>query len=345
VSAAGIATAADVEAALERDGRAAREALLAYIPADGPRTELYDLVADYPSRPGKGLRPALCLATCRAFGGRVEDALPSAAAIEMLHNAFLVHDDICDDAELRRGDATLHVQHGIPLAMNAGNALAWMALRPLLDNVDRLGSRLALDVLAEFDHLTRRTIEGQALELGWRDRDWRSADVDTYLEVVLGKTCWYSAIHPCRVGALVGSRGRADLDAIARFGFFLGAVLQVRNDIENLLPGSVAHGSDLLEGKPTLMLVHVLEQATPAQHAELVRLVGPSGDEGGALEQERILRVVDLMEHHGSIDYACAFADGLAGAALVEFDAALGHLPPSPDKHVIRSLALYLRDP
>jgi geranylgeranyl diphosphate synthase type II len=338
-----------VEHILASDGQRARETLLSYVPDGGPRAELYDLVADYPMRPGKGIRPALCLATCRVHGGQTEDALGAAAAIELLHNAFLVHDDICDGAFLRRGGATLHVRHGVPLALNAGDALAWLAMGPLLDNVATLGRRLALDVLAEFHHLTQRTIEGQAVELGWRDRDFADLDFDTYLRLVLDKTCWYSAIHPCRVGALIGSRGRADLDAISRFGFFLGAVLQVRDDVENVTDHAGTYGkdfgSDIVEGKPTLVLIHLLRTAPPDALDEVVGLLGPDQDGGGVERTERIERVVTLMERFGSIDYACAFADGLAGAALAEFDAALGWLPDSPDKVFLRSLVLHLRDP
>jgi geranylgeranyl diphosphate synthase type II len=350
VSAVGDTVApAVVEEVLRREARRTRDALLGHIPDDGPRAELYDLVADYPQRGGKGIRPALCLATCRAHGGRTEEALPAAVAIEMLHNAFLVHDDICDDADQRRGRPTLHVEHGVPLALNAGDALAWMALRPLLDNVELLGSRRALAVLAEFDHLTRRTIEGQAVELGWRERGARDADIDTYLRLVLAKTCWYSAIHPCRVGALIGSRGRADLDAIARFGYFLGAVLQIRDDVENVTDRDEVRGKDfggdILEGKPTLLLVHLLGAASPAEREDVLALVGPAGARSGADDAERIDRVVALLERHGSIDYACDFADGLAGAALAEFDASMGALPPSEDKDFVRSVVLYLREP
>jgi geranylgeranyl diphosphate synthase type II len=338
-----------VAAVLREEGERTRRALVDYVPQTGPQAELYELVADYPLRGGKGLRPALCLATCRAYGGDTADALPSAVAIEMLHNAFLVHDDICDAAERRRGQASLHVRHGVPLALNAGNALAWMALEPLLDNVELLGERLAFDVLSEFQHLTRRTIEGQAVELGWRTRDCGEADADAYLDLVLAKTCWYSAIHPCRVGALIGSRGDADLDAIANFGFFVGAVLQIRNDVENVSDRSGGQGADfgndIVEGKPTLLLVHLLGALDPPSRAAAQQLVGPAGEHSGVARGERIARVVGLMEEHGSIDYACAFADGLAGTALAEFDAAMGHLPPSADKDFVRSLVLYLRDP
>jgi geranylgeranyl diphosphate synthase, type II len=338
-----------VEATLAADGRRTREALLEYLGDDGLPPELYEILADYPLRPGKGIRPALCLATCRAHGGRDEDALDAAVAIELLHNAFLIHDDICDGARTRRGREALHVRHGIPRAVSAGDALAWAALGPLLDRAATVGSPLALDVLTEFDHLTRRTIEGHALELGWRERGLDGFGVDDYLGLVLGKTCWYSTIHPCRIGALLGSGGRADLDAIARFGFFLGGVLQIRDDVENLTDRREAHGKDfgcdIIEGKPTLILIHLLRTAPHSARKDALALVGREGDSSGLARAERIERVVALMEETGSIDYACAFADGLAGAALAEFRAALEWLPESRDKAFLRLLVLHLRDP
>ncbi len=348
---AAAATAAPdlVEATLAADGRRTREALLDHLYEHRLPGELYELVADYPLRPGKGIRPALCLATCRAHGGRTEDALGAAVAIELLHNAFLIHDDICDDARLRRGSEALHLRHGIPRALSAGDALAWAALGPLLEHGAALRPRLAFDLLAEFDHLARRTIEGHALELEWRERGLIGLDVDDYLKLVLGKTCWYSAIHPCRIGAMLGSGGRADLDPIARFGFFVGAVLQIRDDVENLTDTSEAHGkdfgSDVIEGKPTLILIHLLQTAPEAARDEALRLVGPAGERSGRGRDQRIERVVALMEECGSIDHACAFADGIAGAALAEFVPAMGALPESRDKLFVRSLVLHLRDP
>ena len=126
-------------------------------------------------------------------------------------------------------------------------------------------------------------------------------------------------------------------------------MLQVRDDIENVSDRSelrgMDFGGDVVEGKPTLLLVHLLGVASAAERAEVAALVGPAGVQSGLQPAARIDRVVGLMEHHGSIDYACAFADGLAGGALAEFDAAMGGLPDSPDKDFVRSLVLYLRDP
>lgn len=346
-----VATAAGPErvaAALAADQRRTQEALLSHLRDYVTGEELQNLTLEYPLRPGKGIRPALCLSSCRAHGGRSEDALAAAVAIELLHNAFLVHDDICDDAGLRRGRATLHARHGVPMALTAGDALAGAALGPLLAQAEALDPRLAFDLLAEFDHLVRRTIEGQARELSWRERGPIGLDPDSYLRLVVDKTCWYSSIHPCRVGALLGSGGGADLDALTRFGLFLGAVLQIRDDVENLTDTGEEHGkdfgSDIIEGKPTLILIHLLRTAPEAARQEALRLVGPAGDSSGP-RQDRIERVVSLMEDAGSIAYACAFADGLAGAALAEFASAMGALPDSPDKAFLQSLVLYLRDP
>lgn len=347
---AGVAAASGfVENALAADRRRTLEALLDHLAGGGLPAEISDLVIDYPLRPGKGIRPAICLSSCRGYGGRTEDALGAAVAIELLHNAFLVHDDICDGARKRRGADALHVRHGVPLALSAGDALASAALGPMLESMRTLPPGLALDLLTEFDHLTRRTIEGQASELGWRDRGLGDLDLDGYLQLVLDKTCWYSAIHPCRIGALLGSRGRADLDPITRFGFFLGAVLQVRDDVENVTDRSEDFGkdfgSDVIEGKPTVIVIHLLATASQSDRQEVLSLVGPPGEEAGIGRDERIARVVELAEAYGSIEYACAFADGLAGAALAELEAGLTSLPESRDKAFLRSLVLHLRDP
>src|SRR5258708_36159528 len=102
---------------LREYGDITRAALRNYLPSREPRRYLYDLVADYPERGGKMMRPALCIATARAFGAPLEYALGPAISIELLHNALLIHDDIEDESEERRGRPTLHLLHGGPLAV------------------------------------------------------------------------------------------------------------------------------------------------------------------------------------------------------------------------------------
>ena len=109
------------------------------VPAWEPQRHLYGLVRDFLDRAGKGLRPALCIATARALGGRAEDALPAAAGLEMLHNAFLVHDDIEDGSDSRRGVATMHRRVGVPIAVNTGDAMNALAMRLFRKTGERLG--------------------------------------------------------------------------------------------------------------------------------------------------------------------------------------------------------------
>ena len=139
--------------------------LLNSIPEKGP-PYLYELVSDYPSRLGKGLRAALCLATCAALGGSRQQALNSAVAIELLHNGFLVHDDVQDGSEVRRGLPTLPKEHGIPIAVNVGNATNLIALRRLMDNRARLGPQVSWQVMEETERMMTHSLEGQAIELG-----------------------------------------------------------------------------------------------------------------------------------------------------------------------------------
>src|SRR5882757_6758905 len=113
---------------LEEYGALTRQAMQAYLPQAEPRTYLYELLADYPRRRGKMLRSSLCIAMARATGADIENAIGSAVSIELMHNALLVHDDIEDASEERRGTPTLHALHGVPLALNAGDAMGLLSL-------------------------------------------------------------------------------------------------------------------------------------------------------------------------------------------------------------------------
>src|SRR5215831_12233791 len=116
-----------VSSLLREYGEATRSILFDYLPAADPRRYLYDLVADYPRRGGRAFRPSLCIATARAFGTPMEIALRTAVSIELIHNAMLIHDDIEDESEQRRGKPTMHVTHGVPMAINAGDMLSLLA--------------------------------------------------------------------------------------------------------------------------------------------------------------------------------------------------------------------------
>jgi geranylgeranyl diphosphate synthase, type II len=310
-----------------------RKALKDRLPTKEPRRYLYDLVSGCLERSGKGVRPALCLAACRAFGGRIEDALDSAAAIEILHNAFLVHDDIEDGSEFRHARPTMHRQFGIPIALNVGDAMQALSMRLLRNNLSTLGPEVAWQVLSEFDHMLMESLEGQAMELGWiRENACDISEAD-YLRMTLKKTCWYSFIHPLRIGALIARRGQMDLDQFNEFGYFLGAAFQIQDDVLNLVGSRERYGKeiggDLYEGKRTLMLTHLFEQAAPQEQRKLRELLGRP-------RQRRLPREIDwiygLLKKYGSIDFAQVRARDLLDAAESAFGQTFASAQEGDDK-------------
>ena len=328
---------------LDRYGAMARRAVHSYLPADGMSEYLRAPAAEYLGRDGKGLRPALCLATCEAFGGTPEQALPSAAALELLHTAFLVHDDVEDDSELRRGKPTLHRQYGRALAINAGDGLAVLALGALRDNESRLGPRLSARIWSEFDFMARQTVDGQAQELGWQREGRTDLTADDYLDLIMKKTCWYTTVLPLRVGALIGTKGAVDLEPMLRFGFFLGAAFQIRDDILNLTSSPAVYGKeslgDLREGKRTLMLAHLLTAANSRDRARVVQYLRLEPAERSPAV---ISQILNLMHSHGSVAFANEFARGIARSAALAFDEAFAGAPDSIARRFVGELIPYM---
>ena len=332
-----------VEAYAEDVSRLVRRSMLDAIPDGEPHRWLYRVARVYPSRSGKALRPALCVATCRAFGGSDGQVLPVAVAIELLHNAFLVHDDIVDGSERRRGRPTLPSEFGVGLALNAGDALAVLANQILRRHAACVDAYLADRLLHEFDEMALRTLEGQATELGWRRDRIQELEPEDYLDLIVHKTCWYTTVHPLRVGALIGSAGAAGLEPMARFGFFLGAAFQIQDDLLNLLGTEREYGKeidgDLYEGKRTLPLIHLVRAARDADRETVDRYLQL---ERGERTAAMISEIRGLLHHYGSIAFAAAYAQGIAGAALDAFETAFASAEPGPDRDFIRAVVPYM---
>jgi geranylgeranyl diphosphate synthase, type II len=274
-----------------------------YGPDERGSNSLYDLILDYPLRGGKALRPALSIATCLGLGGHLEAVLPTAATLELYHNAFLIHDDIEDESWWRRGKPTLHIDHGVPIAVNVGDAMLSLSLQPLLDNVERVGLGPALRILRAIATMTRMTVDGQALELEWvRSNTWRLNDAD-YLKMVELKTSWYTFITPLQAGAIAAGVGPERMASLESLGRHLGAAFQITDDLLNLRADPQAYGKeiggDLWEGKRTLMLLHTLRFAQPKEQERAVAILAkrrPTPD--GELE---LIELLDRLTASGQL--------------------------------------------
>lgn len=315
----------DVSGRLAHYGRLTRQVVDRHLVSGRPQQYLYGPMRDYLDRGGKGIRPALLLAACEAFGRPCRDALGAAACIEMLHTAFLIHDDIEDDSPTRRDRPALHAIHGMPLALNAGDALSLLALRPVSHD-SALGPRIREMVISEIGSTIRQTTEGQALELGWRRaRIGDLAPID-YIALAGKKTAWYTAVAPLRLGAIIGSSGTASLAGLSRFGFFLGLAFQAQDDLLDVCADAQDHngGDDIREGKHTLLLIHLLATAAPPDRAWLTRFLARSQRDRTDADCRR---VAQMMLAYGSADYAAGFAAEMADAARRQFAEAFAEAP------------------
>jgi geranylgeranyl diphosphate synthase, type II len=313
----------------------AQRSMMLTLPSQEPRRYLYDLLPDYPLRQGKGLRPALCMASCAAFGGSYRDAVPFAAALELLHNAFLIHDDIQDGSAVRRGRRALHEEQGLPLALNAGNALAAAANAVFLDAVRSLRPPVADAMIASWEQMTLATLEGQSLDLGWQRDNVLDLSMEHYFEMCARKTAWYTAIQPLSIGATLGS-GDPDVDQdVFRFGWLLGVLFQLANDLDGL--DTSAGKSDIAEGKRTALLIHLLGRVDHDERKEISNIMGRSERTGS-----QIAWMHELMKEKGSVDYIRTALFDLADAADEAAEEAFGWLPPSDDRDLLLLATSYV---
>lgn len=307
------------------------------------RKALSQRLAEYPLRAGKGLRPALCLATCQAYGGPLREALPSAAALELFHNAFLVHDDIEDESVHRRGDPTMHEKYGVAIAINVGDALNVLTMTPLLENLEVIGLEKTLRVFREIERMGRESVEGQAMELEWvKNCHWDLTERD-YHVMTLKKTCWYTCITPCRIGALIGGGPRVDLDVYTRFGRDLGIAFQIQDDLLNLVGEEARYGKeragDIREGKRTLMLIDLLQRCSPDERRRVVATLSKPRE---LKSDEEVDDVLGLMHRHGCLDHGRRMSVAYAEKAKVVFRRDLRDLPPSPHKQFLEEAIDYV---
>ncbi len=244
--------------------QALQERLLAHLAHPDP---LYQaLLQDYPRRGGKMLRGLLTVYAGLAHGASWEAALAAGTALELFQNWVLIHDDIEDASEERRGRPTLHRLHPMPLALNAGDALhgeMWGLLQEGLE-----AGLWGPGVLGEFHQVVRRTAYGQHLDLLWTLSGRLDLTPEDYHRMVAHKAAYYTAVAPLRLGALLAGHTPPPLYEAA--GLQLGVAFQIMDDVLNL-EGDEAYGKeragDLYEGKRTLILIRFLERATPEEGA------------------------------------------------------------------------------
>ena len=271
---------------------------------EGEPGRLYEAARHLPLKGGKRLRPALLMLVAKALGGKEEEALPAAASVELLHNFTLVHDDIMDRDEMRRGVPTVHVLYGEPLAILAGDLLYAKAYEALLktqkspDLVKRMAEYLTWAAVT--------VAEGQAMDMMFEER-WDVSE-EEYLEMIAKKTG--ALFGACgAIGALVAERPDY-AEKMKEFGVILGKAFQIKDDILSLVGDEKVTGkpkyNDLREGKKTLLVIRALRSLPPEEAEELKNILSKEEKDFEELE-----RAASLIKKSGALEYAMKVAEQL----------------------------------
>ena len=252
---------------------------------------LYQPLMAYSQNGGKRHRPLICFA---AF-----------------HTAALIHDDIADEAELRRGEPCMHLTEGMGLAINAGD-LALSLVNGTVVSDENLDDATKVRVITELIDMTRRTIEGQALDIGWA-RDGRyDITPEDYLVMATHKTAHYSGAVPLAIGAIIGGGTEVEVEALRNYGLDTGLAFQIQDDLLNLVGSEESakkdFRNDITEGKRTLMVVHALQHSDDRDR--LIDILSSKEKDQAVLAE-----AVAIMEASGSIDYARNYAENLTSIA------------------------------
>jgi geranylgeranyl diphosphate synthase type II len=301
---------------------------------------LYKMMRDYPSRPAKGMRPFLCVTACKAAGGEEEDSLLTAACIELFQNWILIHDDIEDGSELRRGEPALHRRYGEALALNTGDALHARTWEAILGNKRRLGMRKTIAVMEEFSRMVNETTEGQHMELGWvLARRW-DLGVKDYDEMCTRKTSWYTVASPCRLGAIVAGASADVLRDLKEFGVNLGIAFQIQDDALNLVGDQTKYGKaksdDILEGKRTLILLRLLATASQDERDRVISIMNKPRKGKTASDVSYVVSMIDKYD-------AIGFARKRAQELLKESLATLKGIRWKGDREAVELLTSFAR--
>ena len=274
------------------------------------------------SNGGKRLRPRLVLLAAGAAGYEGRAHIPLAAVIEFIHTATLLHDDVVDASDMRRGQRTANALWGNEAAVLVGDFLYSRSFEMMVE----IGSMRVMEILS---HTTNTIAEGEVMQLlNIHDADTTE---ERYLDIIRSKTAklFEAAV---RLGGVLAGVDDATERALARYGMHLGTAFQVIDDVLDYSAeaGEMGKnvGDDLAEGKPTLPLIHVIQQGEAADAA----IVREAIEKGGV---ERVDAVTEILERTGAIEYARRQARTEADLALAELDV----LPGGPYRDALAGLA------
>lgn len=281
---------------------------------------------------GKRLRATLPRIVGEALGNAHEGHDDVGAALEVIHNFTLVHDDIMDDDDVRRGRPAVHKQFDVPTAINAGDAMLAVGFE-ILANSSGIEMKDIAHVVLTVGKMVRKVSEGQQLDIAFENEE--NVGIADYLEMIDGKTAVMFQTA-AELGALLAGADEDTIEACSIWGREVGMCFQLMDDLLDILSEDDTigkpKGSDIAQGKKTLIALHALEQS--GEGLQTFLKVFGKGDEVSKFDIER---AIEALEELGSIKNARAMAEHHHAAA----NNALASLPISTDLNILRQLTNY----
>ncbi len=314
-----------IEEALKLRANLVDESIPKFLPITPP-DEMYHAMRHLLDAGGKRLRPSALLLAAEAVGGKPENVIPAAVAIELVHNFTLIHDDIMDEADLRRGLTTVHKKWGVPRAIIAGDALYSKAFEIL--SCTRSEPVRLVESLELMSKTCTDICEGQWMDMNFATR--KDVKEEEYMRMVEKKTAVLFAAS-MKMGATLSGANNEMARALWDFGRMTGVGFQIYDDVIDLItPEEIlgkAQGGDIIEGKRTLIVIHALSKGVT------VEALGKSN-----ATRSEVSAALTTLRDSGSIDYAKNKAEGF----IDEGKAALKVLPDSEAKNILIGLADYM---
>lgn len=268
---------------------------------------------------GKRIRPVLCLLAAEAVGGKPEQAVTAGAAVEILHNFTLVHDDIMDRSPIRRGNPTVHSKWDDSTAILTGDVMMAFAYRMLISSIP---AQHLHSVLQSFTKGFVEVCEGQALDIEFHKRD--TVSVAEYLEMIEKKTARLLELSVV-IGATLGGGTDAQTELLRAFALNIGIAFQIQDDVLDLTANThelgKTIGQDIVEGKKTILIIRATERATKPEHKELLQQFW----QNNGLPVDKVPTVRTMMEELGVLTEARAMAQHYFTKAAQDIQ----QLPPS----------------
>ncbi len=242
---------------------------------------------------GKRLRPVLLLLSSEAVGGRSEDCLDAAIAVEMLHNFTLIHDDVMDQDDIRRGQETVHKKWDVNVAILSGDGLVALSYRYLMNcNHPRIA-----EIGRFFSDALRELCEGQALDKEFESR-W-DVTINDYFTMIRKKTAVLIALCT-QIGGIFGNGSKKQVQSLWEYGLNMGMAFQIQDDLLDVTADEKVlgkdWGSDIIQRKKTFLLIHALEIGSPAIRQEIHKIMDQP-----EIDHRAVKRVANLFLETGTL--------------------------------------------